>query len=302
MLYGSSDLAWLNQMIYSFHVPLFFILSGYVYTQKETMSTGRFVRKKVLRLIVPATIFVLACAPLKVLLHADVPWGQFLQQLLFFDGTIAYNLPAWFFYVLFEVYLMIWIFRKNKNFILEIALCAGSFLLGYIVYRTQVFLPFGLDKALLAFGFFCVGKISREKNVLSAFKKGHACVFAILCIVVSLCFNPKVSMYEMSLGYYWCFVLTGLLGSIALMVFARALPGKKTFFAWLNSNSVLIVCTHYIYVSVLKLFCEALGIWGTRTFDFIIIPNILVLFALYYPACKFVNKYLPVLNGRKRLL
>lgn len=49
---------WLFNLIYSFHVVLFFIISGYLYNKEK--NTKEFVVKKFLTLMIPCFIFTLA--------------------------------------------------------------------------------------------------------------------------------------------------------------------------------------------------------------------------------------------------
>lgn len=112
MLYGSPDFDPLNQFIYSFHVPLFFVISGYVHTRNENKSVRCLIWLKAKRLLVPAVIFMLMCVPLLMLDDSPLSGINLLRRLSYFDGEILYNLPVWYFFVLFNVYLLIFALEK----------------------------------------------------------------------------------------------------------------------------------------------------------------------------------------------
>ena len=55
-----SELSWLHSWIYSFHMPLFFLVSGYLFSltnpEFEKACTGKFVQKKIKRLLIPYVV------------------------------------------------------------------------------------------------------------------------------------------------------------------------------------------------------------------------------------------------------
>lgn len=51
VIFAHVDYSYLRNIIYTFHMPLFFYLSGYVFSQKE--SFGSFFWSKVRRIIIP---------------------------------------------------------------------------------------------------------------------------------------------------------------------------------------------------------------------------------------------------------
>ena len=98
---------WFNQIIYYFHVPLFFICSGYLYQKLSVVnnvhSWGRNVLKKLLVLGIPYFTFSLATWFLKTLFSSSVN-SQIggLGDILFFHPTS----PYWYLYALFFLFLI----------------------------------------------------------------------------------------------------------------------------------------------------------------------------------------------------
>ena len=98
---------WFNQTIYYFHVPLFFICSGYLYQKLSVVnnvhSWGRNVLKKLLVLGIPYFTFSLATWFLKTLFSSSVN-SQIggLGDILFFHPTS----PYWYLYALFFLFLI----------------------------------------------------------------------------------------------------------------------------------------------------------------------------------------------------
>ena len=53
----------INRAIYSFHMPMYFVLSGYVVHPRRT-TFGSFVKGQAYKLLIPAAVFIVATLPL----------------------------------------------------------------------------------------------------------------------------------------------------------------------------------------------------------------------------------------------
>ena len=106
---------WFNTTIYYFHVPLFFICSGYLYQKySKVNSVGswyRNVAKKVLALGVPYATFTTATWVLKKVFSSSVN-DQIggLGETLFLHPTA----PYWYLYALFFIFLVTPTFNSVK--------------------------------------------------------------------------------------------------------------------------------------------------------------------------------------------
>ena len=61
----TGDVPWVNKLIYSFHMPMFFLFAGYTFR----VSSERFVRKKAKRLLLPFVAYAAISMPLFALVH-----------------------------------------------------------------------------------------------------------------------------------------------------------------------------------------------------------------------------------------
>lgn len=90
-----------EKFIYSFHMPLFIIISGYFCARSITSSFGEMVRKKTKQLILPA----LTCTFIICLWELVI---GFPQQFSFRDEIIG---NSWFLKTLFILYLLGWLMK-----------------------------------------------------------------------------------------------------------------------------------------------------------------------------------------------
>ena len=177
---------WFETTIYYFHVPLFFICSGYLYQKysrvNNVSSWCRNVAKKVLALGVPYATFTTATWVLKKVFSSSVN-DQIggLGDTLFFHPTS----PYWYLYGLFFIFLVTPTFGNVKAAMVGmiVALAAKALILtggGYGIYAVSTVLSneiwFVLGMSICAFNMQLKGK--RVQGTICGF------LFIILSFVV----------------------------------------------------------------------------------------------------------------------
>ena len=183
---------WFNTTIYYFHVPLFFICSGYLYQKySKVTSVGNWYRnivKKVLALGVPYATFTTATWVLKKVFSSSVN-DQIggLRETLFLHPTA----PYWYLYALFFIFLITPTFNSVKAAAvgLVVALAAKGLILtggGYGVYAVSTVLS---NEIWFVLGMsICVFNVQLKGRRI----QGTICgaLFVILSVVV---YRAKIS-------------------------------------------------------------------------------------------------------------
>lgn len=123
-----SDLyKWFNTTIYYFHVPLFFICSGYLYQKyskvNDFTSWKKNVTKKALALGVPYVTFTTATWVLKTVFSGSVndQVGSFGDTLLLHPTA-----PYWYLYALFFIFLVTPTFANRKMAAIGLAVAVAA--------------------------------------------------------------------------------------------------------------------------------------------------------------------------------
>lgn len=212
-LYG-----WFNTTIYYFHVPLFFICSGYLYQKYgKVNSVGSWcknVAKKALALGVPYATFTTATWVLKKVFSSSVN-DQIggLGDTLFFHPTA----PYWYLYALFFIFLVTPTFSSVKAAAvgLIVALAAKVLILtggGYSVYAVSTVLSneiwFVLGMSICAF------------NVQLKGRKVKGTIFGMLFIILS------IVVYTVEIGSSVISFAMGLLACVAVILMAAGFEEK----------------------------------------------------------------------------
>lgn len=148
--------------IYSFHMPLFFIMAGAVYVQREPMQVLVRGAKK---LLIPYAVVIGICVLMAFLFGNYGRVHSYALGLLFPDGNrgdydILASWPSveamWFFPAMFccrWLYSLIAKYVKNNI----IAVCAIIQLVCVIIGRCFINLPFGLLAGSSVLFFFAIG-------------------------------------------------------------------------------------------------------------------------------------------------
>lgn len=183
---------WFNTTIYYFHVPLFFICSGYLYQKySKVTSVGswyRNVAKKVLALGVPYATFTTATWVLKKVFSSSVN-DQIggLRETLFLHPTA----PYWYLYALFFIFLVTPTFNSVKAAAvgLVVALAAKGLILtggGYGVYAVSTVLSNEI--------WFVLGMSICVFNVQLKGRRIQGAIYGVLFMILSVVvYKAKIS-------------------------------------------------------------------------------------------------------------
>ncbi|EDM45327.1 Acyltransferase 3 [unidentified eubacterium SCB49] len=294
--------------IYSFHVPLFFFIAGMFHPEQITVR-GTVKRAKMI--LIP--YFIWATALYLFWLFVGRHYGDSSEITLSpIDNLIGvfyaqggqqymdWGIPLWFLPCIFLVYFFFGILKKIKNTRLYYISVAAVVLLGILWTKIiGIKLPWSIDVAMVALAFYCVGNVLKAK-MISVEKKKSILWFLFLFaahIGLFLLNTEKIDMYRSIYGIPTYFLLSGLCGSIAYVLFFKLVPIFKPL-SYLGKNSIVILATHLRALTVIKLIL--LLVLGITVFQFSEIEKfILSIFQilLAIPIIWFVNKYIPIANG-----
>lgn len=219
MVYGHSGLPEvLQQYIHIFHMPLFFILSGYTFDLfKHLKDPLRFFISRVKMILLPYMVFSLLiylmrfCLSLKGI-GSCIGFSDFLKILFntcatdSFGGTVQWYLVCIFFTELISFTVMLLISRLSRrenisSMTISVVMVIFA-IIGYAWYPiTQIRLPMVIDAAFTGIVFYYIGFLFRRYNVISKMQKYKICLFNSFCIasVIGL-LTTYISMRELIFG------------------------------------------------------------------------------------------------------
>lgn len=261
-----------HRVIYAFHMPLFFLISGMLFRREKYQCFGIFLRKRAKRLLMPFVIYSVATwiiwAVFRFVRHDSVVsyWDPLLQTVIA-KGSGAYmvhNSALWFIPCLFATEILYFVlFRLND--IARLTVCAGcatlSFVLGYYFADAWWFLlPWNFDAALIGVLFYCIGNIFASKvpnsRLIEYSKDNIGKILFLLVVSAGLLYWSAMQFGECSMGSssYQCngavFIIRALIGCVTcilLSVIISFLSSKSIVKAYLvreGSNSLDIMSIH----------------------------------------------------------
>lgn len=146
--------------IFSFHMPLFFFLSGLCFNDERHPLFLPFLKKRIQTLFLPLVYFSVICLVVSVLTGAS---NYSIEKIQNGEFTGA----LWFLYVLFLSELFYWIInRLSQHTAIKFAVIIVCLFIGISLQKLDFTLPFNHCSVFPATFFYGLGHLSRSKMAL----------------------------------------------------------------------------------------------------------------------------------------
>lgn len=257
--------------IYSFHMPLFFLISGMLFQKEKYPKFGEFVKRRFKGLMVPYVIYEMAS--ICCLYAAERIYGnwqlfdvskekylEYIYQIVISNWSrVHVNQPLWFLPCLFLVEI-IYFFLVKLRPVIRVPVCAGLVTVGWILESGMLafdnfLLPWSLDSALVALGFYATGNLLApyiKRTILKIKKYRYK---SVLCVELSILIfmillplalmNEKITLGSKILNNGCLLYINGVLGTFLVLTISILLE-KNKFLEFCGRNSFQIMASHYI--------------------------------------------------------
>ena len=249
----------INKYIYSFHMPLFFVVSGYVY-KKSTLKFEKYIKIQAKLLLVPYLVCGIFFSIIFYLSGHSFNVEKVFRNFVFpnkypFDwcGAIWFLMAIFIVKIIFEAINRIRI-AGVRNFILIFLIASG-----WVIAYKRMKLPLCIDTALIALGLYLIGYLCRLGScvITERLKRGNEVYFFLaICFGISmLCFaNETVNMRENQYGNLGLFYLSGLAGIISWLLIFYIADRKKNIFlkklVFLSDNSIVYMELNQFIIAI----------------------------------------------------
>lgn len=311
---GIDKLSDIYSIIYSFHMALFFVLAGCVFTGNRKYSKfNEFLITKVKTLIVPYLIFQIL---------NSIIWRFYaITGFVKYDRSIVdeiigliiqcrggnYASGLWFLTCLFIIevigYVILNINSKYMQFFLIIIVTCFGLL---FVNTLKINLPWYIDLAAVSMPFFIFG--TYLKQYLDKIKSNYFLLVSMTIFVVSWLVNYKIKgnvidIYNNSLGNVLLFYLSGIFGSFSTILICIKLKKfiKFGLLQYLGKNSIIYYMMHQtLAIPICNFILKQIAINFTflHGWLFFLIKSIFVI-VFITPFVILINKKFPYILGRK---
>lgn len=332
MYLGNLAAAHQYKFIYSFHMPLFFVLSGFIakdWAKEE--SVGHFIRSRFTSRIVPLLVFNLLLALISLAHKPDFPPFPLNTVADYLNATVMtltqltiFNVPTWFLMCLVSVEIIHFIaFRFLRVSTLRILVAIVAFYaIGYVINRRfDLFAPGDLGKpnwwimyeAITMYAFYLVGVLLRRRGFLSGAARPlwlvPAALVAIALVYATYDLNRGPFRLQMDAviilaaahGHWLWFPLTASIGSAAILLLAK-LAEPVGWMRYLGRNALILmglngVVYHHINGPFAAWFVGAMPAGGWSVALAAALLSALSI-ALAAPLVLLFNQWVPQLFGR----
>lgn len=309
----------IRNIVYSFHVPYFFFLSGI--TEKDDLSLKR-LSLEVQRLLIPYYSFGLVSIAIYGVLgsvagsNLDVAVSESFWRnvaiLLYGSSWLPFNAPLWFLPCLFATKLWYQLLFKylNENIVLLIPVVAFGVIAAFIYTDLGLpDLPFSFILMLKLFPFFFLGRlIAKWLTAYGDVEKQSIIVLVAGLILLTLTavlgtIAPPVNYTSHSFPNPFVFYSVALIG-VGGMYLVSIILHNIRWLAYLGRKTMMVLTMHKFPV----VFFQIVGPFekllqkpdSLKAFAFGGIPVTVITVVMCLAVGCIIERYLPVLLGKKR--
>lgn len=237
-----------HELIGIFHMPLFFFLAGITYRQHES---SKFILSKINRIGVPYIFWTILSSCLALIPHP-------------YSGDL--NGPLWFLQTIFAALVIMYMASTyNKNAVVWTSVICLVFF--YIYHRLSWnFLPFHLDRALIAYIYIVTGFLLKKQVKAVTIKSQNglyaACLTGLFLTLFAYLYLRKgfkgsfvqLTMYD---NNFVLVFIASLLGSISVVYISKIISSNR-FLEYCGKNSLVIMCVHFPLCQILNVYISEL--------------------------------------------
>lgn len=251
-------------VIYSFHMPLFFFLSGLVFN-KDKYDTLTFFKSRFNSLILPYVFFYLVTLAYFIVCESRfrsldlTVWQQFAGMLIGsqMNEWMSHNGILWFLPCLFVVESLFFIISKIKNVKMESLVVCVLVAIGFAIKNP---LPWCISIAMVATQFFFIGNLCKKLlfNKTQVLMGGGKLLMAFALVAlfaISVTIWPNmVNMATCKYGEIWKFELESYLGIFSLVFLSICLSSifRARRLEWIGKNTITIFALHQPLLRILR--------------------------------------------------
>lgn len=256
VMLGHLEIDALEEWIYSFHMPMFFFLSGYVFKAESDFFT--FLKKKCRTILIPyffMGFLIILYETIIDLIDKTYTFKGLLEKL----HTLLIQIRGW------DLWFLASLFWLNIIFFILIKLCRNAYIAlavtilfsygGFYYYSQKgTGLFWNIDVCFFSLFFFALGYLLKSKfsvQIMHFLKsKTHTLEAFILCWVINIIchrisYTLSSQMLEMYMGTYGIPVLSytaAVAGTFGVIIFANKLHNH--IIRYIGKNSLIYFALH----------------------------------------------------------
>lgn len=265
----------ISRWIFSFHMPLFFILSGICYKMDSTILV-EYLKKKCKQLLIPFCYLYAIGLAVSLIIPSwreNISGLGLIKELVLISPESIHVGQIWFLICLLETEIYILVVRKilgegwqTKGFFLTAILVKCTPFLAKIIPQLHGRLPFKLDSTLIAAMFLLTGSFMKSNEIMPKITHIPYKSVALICGLVATLMSVIIrDWFNLSMAYYGRSLLVYFMIAVSLSLTVLILSWQlqlsslvqiKKFLIFLGRNSLVAFGVHsfgiYMYCFLLS--------------------------------------------------
>lgn len=306
--------------VYSFHLPLFFIISGALLNETKYKAFKDFFISRFKSLFFPFMVFYVILwlgwffveRPMRSI---DVSPVETAFGLIWASDSWRWIFPGgllWFVPALFSLEIIYYaVITTFKNKWLSLAVLVILFVMGLSLARFDLFiLPWGINNALISIPFFAVGHLCK-KFIINPNWGGHfpsgktVLIIGVILLVISFVGSEitgagrEVNISRLKTGPLYYYLTFPFVGTAAWLYVSKAII-KNSIMQWFGRNTLPLLAFHGPVgraAIVLVGFLTHAEKSSVEHVWYLALATTILTILLCWPLCVVWNKYYPIIKS-----
>lgn len=254
----------LGDFIFSFHMPLFFLINGYFLKRKEGVSDFQYIRKKAKALLLPYAVTCIVVVLFSTLFQIWQGVGaeglltnlkSWILASLYGSGTLTHFLEwefriigaIWFLLAMFWADIIFHFLLRSKSPYLFGTLIS---LVGYFT-TSEIWLPLSCQAGLSAIFFVQIGYFVREKDLFRKYENNlQVACLALVFWMIAVIYSGKLYMVGNHYGSGFLDAIGAVSGTFLILKFSGIVEQKcrivTHMLSFYGKNSLIVLCFHLV--------------------------------------------------------
>lgn len=251
---------WKRELIFSFHMPLFIICSGYFFKNRGIKEEIKILIKT---LLIPYICWLFIYNFLTIFLSDNITIHSFSENICLYirllllsscspspgklniiTGNIGGVGSLWFIPMLIMTRIIFLFIKKisKENHIMLFCIVIMLSFIGYILGTNMYYLPFMLDVAMYSLIFYYIGYVFNIYKILDKIK-----IWEFIIIVLIFVIGFQFSWNELVIRRYPTFsIVIATAGTLSILLVSKYITNKINFnfLTWVGKNTMNMLGIH----------------------------------------------------------
>ena len=307
------------KILYSFHVALFFIISGYICNTKKNYLI--FVKNKICRLLIPYFVWSILFLIPYFLFGTNVAKNinvissfnikELIMNILYGNGNLnalKQNSSLWFLPALFSMELIYyWIVKLSESWRTTIKIMLMAFLILISIVSNcyiKFVMPFGINTVLTMGTYYYLGYLLKKENIIHFLSNKYYIIPLLLIGIVFSIINDGVQPIDYQYGNISLSLISGMSLSLLVLLVSFAIKNNK-YLIYVGKNTMSILIFHKLIILIFQTKLSILTnllINNNIIIELLLSIIILIISILVSLGIGFIiNRICPLLLGNKKV-